>query len=321
MSDGTAAEASSVVRAVFFGSGSFAVPILDALIALPGIRLAAVVSAPDRPVGRKAIPTPTPIAARAREHGLPLLQPIRVRKPEAVEALAAVAPDLVVLADYGQLIPRVVLDLPKRGFLNLHPSALPRWRGAAPIPATILAGDVESAVTLIVVTEEMDAGPIVAVEPLEVRVDDTAVTLEERASAAAARLLVRALPEWLAGRLVARPQPVEGVTLTRPLRREDGLLDPKRSAAELERQVRAYQPWPGSFLESVETGDERLIVWKTHVAESEPGDVAGWFVSAADGGLALATSEGRLMLDVLQRAGGREMSSADLLRGRPGLVR
>jgi methionyl-tRNA formyltransferase len=135
------------------------------------------------------------------------------------------------------------------------------------------------------------------------------VTLEERASAAAARLLVRALPEWLAGRLVARPQPAEGVTLTRPLRREDGLLDPKRSAAELERQVRAYQPWPGSYIQSVKTGDERLIVWKTHVAESEPGDVAGWFVSAADGGLALATSDGRLILDVLQRA------------GRPGLVR
>ena len=183
MSDRAAAEPSTAVRAVFFGSGSFAVPILDALVALPGIRVEAVVSAPDRPVGRKAIPTPTPVAARARELALPLLQPIRVRKPEAVDALAAVAPDLVVLADYGQLIPRVLLDLPPRGFLNLHPSALPRWRGAAPIPATILAGDTESAVTLMVVTEEMDAGPIVAVEPLEVRADDTAVTLEERASA------------------------------------------------------------------------------------------------------------------------------------------
>ena len=112
VSDGAAAEPSTVVRAVFFGSGSFAVPILDALVALPGIRVEAVVSAPDRPVGRKAIPTPTPVAARARELALPLLQPIRVRKPEAVDALATVAPDLVVLADYGQLIPRVLLDLP-----------------------------------------------------------------------------------------------------------------------------------------------------------------------------------------------------------------
>jgi methionyl-tRNA formyltransferase len=277
----------------------------------------AVVSAPDRPVGRKAILTPTPVAARARELGLLLLQPVRVRKPEAVEALAAVAPDLVVLADYGQLIPRVLLELPPRGFLNLHPSALPRHRGAAPIPATILAGDAASAVSLIVVTEEMDAGPIVAVEPLEVRPDDTAVTLEERAAGAAARLLVRALPEWLAGRLQARPQALEGLTLTRPLRREDGLLNAGRPAAELERQVRAYQPWPGSHLE---TCDGRLIVWKAHVAPAEVGDVAGRFVATSDGGLAFATVDGSLGLAEVQLAGGRRMSAAELRRGHPDLM-
>ena len=129
------------IRTVFFGSGSFAVPILDALVAIPAVRVEAVVSAPDRPVGRKAILTPTPVAARAAELGLPLLQPARVRGPESVAALRALAPDLAVLADYGQLIPASLLDLPPRGFLNLHPSALPRHRGAAPIPATILAGD------------------------------------------------------------------------------------------------------------------------------------------------------------------------------------
>lgn len=317
MSDGAAAQPSTVVRAVFFGSGAFAVPILDAFVDIPGVRVEAVVSAPDRPVGRKAILTPTPVAARARELGLPLLQPVRVRKPEAFEALAAVAPDLVVLADYGQLIPRVLLELPPRGFLNLHPSALPRHRGAAPIPATILAGDAASAVSLIVVTEEMDAGPIVAVEPLEVRPDDTAVTLEERAAGAAARLLVCALPEWLAGRLQARPQALEGVTLTRPLRREDGLLDAGQPAAELERQVRAYQPWPGSHLE---TCYGRLIVWKAHVAPAEVGDVAGRFVATSDGGLAFATVDGSLGLEEVQLAGGRRMSAAELRRGRPGLV-
>ena len=136
-----AADPSSAVQTVFFGSGSFAVPILDALFALPGISVAGVVSAPDRPAGRKAVLTPTPVAARARELGLPLLQPARVRRPEGVEAVRTLAPDLAVLADYGQLIPRELLELPPRGFLNLHPSALPRHRGAAPIPATILAGD------------------------------------------------------------------------------------------------------------------------------------------------------------------------------------
>ena len=305
------ADGSTVVRAVFFGSGGFAVPVLDALATMPGVGIVGVVSAPDRPVGRKAVLTATPVTARARELGLRVLQPVRVRRPEAVEELRVVAPDVAVLADYGQLIPRALLDLPPRGFLNLHPSRLPRHRGAAPIPATILAGDTESAVTLMVLTEEMDAGPIVATAPLEVRDDDTAVTLEERAASVAADLLRRALPEWLAGRLVARPQPAAGVTMTRPLRREDGLLDPNRPVAELERQVRAYQPWPGSYIESEAAGGERLIVWKAHVAGHEPGDVAGQFVGTPDGGLAWATGDGRLVLDVLQQAGGRQMDARE----------
>jgi methionyl-tRNA formyltransferase len=303
------------VRTVFFGSGSFAIPILDALVAMPGIRVVAVVSAPDRPVGRKAILTPTPVTTRALSLDLPVLRPVRVRRPESIDELRAIAPDLVVLADYGQLIPRSLLDLPPRGFLNLHPSALPRHRGAAPIPATILADDTESAVTLMVVGEEMDAGPIVAAEPLEVRPDDTAVALEERAAEAAARLLRRALPEWLAGRLAPRPQPAEGVTLTRPLRREDGRLDPSGSAVALERQVRAYQPWPGSYIESDRTVGGRLIVWQAHAIPSERADREGELVETAGGELAFATRQGWLVVDVLQAAGGRPMPAAEYRRG------
>lgn len=306
----------SISRAVFFGSGSFAVPILEALRATPGVRLEAVVSAPDRPVGRKAVLTPTPVAARARELGLTVLQPIRVRHPDAVDDLRRLAPDVIVLADYGQLIPRVLLDLPPRGFLNLHPSALPRHRGAAPIPATILAGDTESAVTMIVLTEEMDAGPIVASEPLAVRPDDTAVTLEERASGAAAALLRRVLPEWLAGRLEARPQPTDGVTVTRPLRREDGQLNPLDTAERLERQVRAYQPWPGSFCE---TPAGRLVVWRASAGRGEATDEPGLLVIDGDG-LALATAAGRLRLDEVQLAGKRRVTGDELRRGYPALV-
>ncbi len=307
----------TVVRTVFFGSGRFAVPILDALVAIPAVSVVAVVSAPDRPVGRKAVVTPTPVTGRARELGLSLLQPARVRAPEAVDALRAVSPDLAILADYGQLIPAALLELPPRGFLNLHPSALPRHRGAAPIAATILAGDTASAVTLIVVSEEMDAGPIVAIEPLAVRAGDTAITLEERASKAAADLLAWALPDWLAGRLQPRPQAPEGVTLTRPLRRSDGLLDAHKTAPELERQTRAYQPWPGSYLERPEG---RLIVWQAGVAEPEPGDLPGRLVSTPDGGLALATASGRLVLEDVQRPGGRRMTAAEYRRGNPAVA-
>ena len=312
------APADSAVRTAFFGSGGFAVPILDALVTMPGIRVAAVISAPDRPAGRKTVSTPTPVAARARELGLTVVQPVRVRRPEAIAELRELAPELIVLADYGQLIPQALLDLPPRGFLNLHPSALPRHRGAAPIPATILAGDAESAVTLMVVIEEMDAGPIVAVEPLEVRPDDTAVTLEERAALAAARLLRRALPEWLAGRLAARAQPSDGVTMTRPLRREDGHWRAGGAVdlAAFERQIRAYQPWPGSFLD---TPIGRLVIWRASVSPAQPGDDPEKIV-AHDDGIALAGLGARLVLEEVQLAGKRRISGAELRRGHPGLV-
>jgi methionyl-tRNA formyltransferase len=318
VSDRTPAEPSTVARTVFLGSGSFAVPVLDALRALPAVQLEAVVSAPDRPVGRKAVLTPTPVAGRARALGLRLLQPARIGGPESVAELTRLAPDLAVLADYGQLIPRTLIELPPRGFLNLHPSALPRHRGAAPIPATILAGDRESAVSLMVLSEEMDAGPVVATSPLEVKPDDTAVTLEERAAEVAADLLTRALPEWLAGRLAPREQAVEGVTRTRPLRREDALLDPGFPAARLERQVRAYQPWPGA---AVETAGGRVLVWRAHVEPGDARDEPGLLVRHGRDGLAVATPQGRLVLDEVQPAGGRRMTGAELLRGRPGLVR
>ncbi len=326
-SDASTEAAASAVRTVFFGSGAFAVPILDALLRNDGVSTVAVVSAPDRPVGRKAVITPTPVAAFAREVGLPLLQPVRVRRPEAIEEIAALAPDLVILADYGQLIPSALLDLPPRGFLNLHPSALPRWRGASPIPATILAGDTSSAVTLMVVVEEMDAGPIICTAPLPVRPDDTAITLEERAAETAARLLRDALPDWLAGRLAPRPQPATGLTLTRPLRREDGRLDPTKSAEELERQVRAYQPWPGTY---VETPEGRLIVCRAEVGESvasaEPVGTGpgagnpGALVRDGHGGLALVTADRLLLLREVQLAGKRRMPSSELLRGYPALA-
>ena len=164
-----------------------------------------------------------------------------------------------MLADYGRLVPSAVLDLPRHGALNLHPSLLPRHRGAAPIPAAILAGDAETGVTLMRMDEGLDTGPIVAQRRVPLSGDETAPELEGRLAEVAAELLVATLPAWLAGRLDATPQPEDGATLTRPLRREDGRLDPVRRRRELERQVRAYQPWPGSFLDD---GPTRLIVWQ-----------------------------------------------------------
>lgn len=304
------------VRTLFIGSGAFAVPILDALVTAPEVRLVGVVSAPDRPSGRRAELTPVPVARRARELDLPLLQPNRLRAPDAVAEVAALRPELGLLADYGQIVPPSVLAIPAYGILNIHPSALPRHRGATPIPATIATGDPVAALSLIRMDEGLDTGPIVAEESWALDGTETAETLEAEAARRGADLLRRSLGPWLAGALPAVAQVEAGATLTRPLRREDGRLDPTRTALDLERQVRAHVPWPGSF---VDTSLGRLIVHHAEAAAGAPGDTPGTLVGDDDG-LALTTAAGRLRLKRAQLAGRRATDAASLRRGAPGLV-
>jgi methionyl-tRNA formyltransferase len=301
---------------VFLGSGTFAVPILDAVMSAPELELVGVVSAPDRPSGRHGHLTAVPVAARARALGLPLLQPTRVRAPEAIAEIAALQPDLGVLADYGQIIPPSLLSVPRYGIVNVHPSDLPRHRGASPIAATIAAGDPSATVCLIEMDAGLDTGPVIARETWPLDGTETAPELELDAARRGAALLLATIDEWLAGRRRATPQGSSGASLTRPLRREDGRLDPARSAPELERQIRAYQPWPGSF---VETPEGRLIVHRAAVAAEEPSDQPGILVADRDG-LALTTAAGRLRLLDVQLAGRRRTDAASLRRGAPGLV-
>jgi methionyl-tRNA formyltransferase len=311
-------------RTVFLGSGAFAVPVLARLAGSAHAALAGIVTAPSRASGRGGRVMATPVAAWAEGRGVPILAPERLRSPEAVAAVEELRPELLVLADYGQLVPASLVDMPRHGALNLHPSLLPRHRGAAPIPAAILAGDTETGVTLMRMDAGLDSGPIVAQRRVPLAGSETAPELEALLADEAAELLALTLPAWLAGSLGARPQPVTGVTLTRPLRREDGRLDPSRPALELERQVRAYQPWPGSFLE---TGAGRLTVWSATVEADDPtaqGDAATEARVEAgrlEGpGLRLRTADGWLRLLEVQPAGGRRMTADELLRGRPGLL-
>jgi methionyl-tRNA formyltransferase len=303
------------VRTVFLGSGRFAQPILGRLAAHPAIDLAAVVTAPPRPVGRRQVETPTPVDLAARELGLEILSPGRLRDPAALADILGLEPALVVLADYGQIVPDALLNL-RNGALNLHPSLLPRHRGATPIPAAILAGDRETGVSLIRMDAGLDTGPLVAAEHVSLGGDETAPALEARLAIVAAGLLARSLEPWLAGEIEPEPQSAIGVSLTRPLRRADGLLDPDQPAELLERQVRAYLPWPGSF---VEIDGDRLVVLAAAVAPSDADDEPGRFVPDHLG-LALATPAGRLVLDEVQPAGGRPMSGEAFLRGRPTIL-
>lgn len=300
------------VRTLFFGSGSVALPALSRLLDCGLVDIDSVITAPPRPAGRKGVLTSTPVAELAAARGLPTRTPLTLRDATVLEELEAVAAELIVLADYGRIIPTAILDLPRHGALNIHPSLLPRHRGAAPVAGAILAGDETTGVTVMRMDEGLDTGPIVAQRDVPLDGSEIAPELEARLAQLGAELLVARLPAWLDGSLEASPQPQDGASLTRLLRREDGRLDPQHSALELERQVRAYQPWPGSFLEIDEV---RVKVWQAAVLEQgitvQPGDLV-----LAEGTLALGTVDGVLRLDEVQPAGKRRMSGAEYRRGR-----
>jgi methionyl-tRNA formyltransferase len=304
------------VRTIFFGSGAFAVPILQALVGRRDVVVVGVVTPPDLPSGRRAELTPVPVAAAARASGLPLLQVTRVRVPEAIASIRALRPELGVLADFGQLIPGSIIELPRLGILNVHPSLLPRHRGATPIPATILAGDRVGGVTIMQLDEGLDTGPVIAVRSWALDGTEDAPRLQVRAAAEGASLLTEILPAVLARRTTSQPQDAARATQTRTLRRADGRLDPRRGAADLERQVRAYRPWPGSF---IEVRGERLVVHDVAVEPAQPGDQAGSLI-ADEEGVVLATTDGRLRLLAVQPAGGRRMEIAEFRRGHPDFV-
>lgn len=302
-------------RTIFFGSGAFGVPILDALVDAPEVEVVGVISVPDRAAGRRREPTAVPVVARATALGLPLLQPAALRTPATAEQLRGFRADLGVLADFGRIVPQAILELPRRGILNVHPSLLPRHRGASPIPAAILAGDAETGVTLIRMDAGLDTGPIVAAEAWPLVGTETAPLLEARAAEAGAKLLRATLGPWLAGRIEGRPQDDTFATLTRPLSREDGRLDTDLPVLELERRIRALQPWPGTWVETVAG---RLAILRAEAVpgrsaseEAEPGRFGQFGLHARDGYLALRE---------VQPAGGRRMTFEELVRGRPGIM-
>lgn len=303
------------VRTIFLGSGRFGQPTLSGLVAHPSVDIVAVVTVPPRPVGRRQIVTPTPIETQARDLGLDVRTPARLRDPAVVEELLGLEPGLAVLADYGQIVPDPLLHLP-HGALNLHPSLLPRHRGSTPIPAAILAGDRETGVTLFWMDDGVDTGPIIAQDRSALEGDETAPGLEARLAIAAAGILARSLDPWLDGELMAQPQPRDGASLTRSFHRNDGRLDPNEPAGVLERKVRAFQPWPGTF---IEVDGLRIVVLRARTSSAADYEAPGRLVRD-DEGLALTTVAGRLVLAEVQPAGGRAMTADAFLRGHPSIL-
>ena len=297
------------------GTPDFAVPALKALD--EAHHLVGVVTQPDRAVGRGRRVEPVPVKRVALERDLPLFQPESLRLPGAVAQLAAWEPDLIVVVAFGQILSQNVLDLPPHGCLNVHASLLPRWRGAAPIPAAILAGDEASGVTIMRMDAGLDTGPILAQKEERIRPDDTSADLAKRLARLGAELLVEKLPPYLAGNLAPRPQPEEGVTYAEQLEKNDGLLDWSLPAVELDRRVRAFTPWPGAF--TTWRGQRLKILRAAPLLAWRGGGPPGTVVALADG-VAVVTGEGTLRLERVQLAGKRPMDIAPFLCGQRDCV-
>jgi methionyl-tRNA formyltransferase len=292
------------------GSPDFALPVLRALA--ENYQVMGVVTQPDRPSGRGRGLTPPPVKTLALELGLPLIQPERLRLPDAMEALRTFAPELIVVAAFGQILRSDVLDLPRYGCINVHASLLPRWRGAAPINAAILHGDRETGVTIMRMDPGLDTGPILSKRAIPIAPDETAGELYQRLSLLGAQLLIETLPEYLGGRIVPQPQPERGVTHAPMLKKEEGALDFSRPAEELARRVRAYNPWPGAFFE----WSGGLV--KVHRAHAAPEDVSAGQLLVRAGEPAVGASAGILVLDEVQPAGKKPMTGRAFLAGARG---
>jgi len=297
-------------RIAFLGTGSFGVPLLARVAQLADDLV--VVSQPDRPAGRRLQLRATPASTFAREHGIAVLTPQRIRSDEARTALRTFEPDGLLLVAYGQLIPEDILGLGGRPPLNVHPSLLPRHRGAAPVAGTIRAGDAEGGVTLMVMTAELDAGPIVARWPVRLSGRETTPELEAILADLGAEVVPPVLERWAAGPVPSTPQDERLATHVRPFRREDGWINWQRAAVDIDRQVRALQPWPGAWT----TIDGRRI----HIRRAHPlpgmDDLSIGTLLPGDAPR-VACGVGALALEIVQPEGRSTMAAAAWRHGLP----
>jgi methionyl-tRNA formyltransferase len=296
------------LRLAFMGAPDFALPSLRAL-AGAGHEIAAVYAQPPRPAGRGHKQRPGPVHALALDRGWPARTPASFKDADVQAAFAALDLDVAVVVAYGLMLPPAVLAAPRLGCVNVHASLLPRWRGAAPIQRAILAGDGETGVTIMAVDQGLDTGPLLLAEAVPIAAAETAETLHDRLATLGAGLIVTALAGLAAGRLRARPQSADGVTYAAKLARGEGRLDWRRPAAELERAVRAFTPWPGAEFEAK---NARIKVLAAEVVAGDPAAAPGTLL---DDRLTVACGEGALRLHRVQRAGKAALDASAFLRG------
>jgi len=312
---------------VFIGTPRFAVPSLQRLAA-DGHTISAVLTQPERPAGRGRRLRPSPVKQAAEQLGIAVYQPVTLRDSDAVSRISDLTPEVLVAVAYGQILRPDVLDIAPRGVLNIHPSLIPRWRGASPIPAAILAGDGETGTSVILMDAGMDSGPMLAQRRININPSDNTSSLTEQLSLLSADLLADTLPRWLHGEIKPQAQDESQATTCARLRKEDGVIDWTRPANEIWRVVRAYNPWPGSC--TILDG-ELLHIWEAWPLEADSGEPPGTIIAvneemlrtlpkAEPAALCVQTGRGILAALQLQRAGRRAFPAADFLRGMSNLI-
>ncbi|HTS17123.1 MAG TPA: methionyl-tRNA formyltransferase [Verrucomicrobiae bacterium] len=297
------------MRIVFMGTAELAVPCLEAITKMPGQEVVAVVTQPDRPKGRDLKSAPSPVKVEASRLGLPVEQPLKIRETATIDFLRAARPDLIIVVAYGQILPKLVLELPPVGCVNVHASLLPRWRGAAPIQYAILHGDRETGVTTMYMDEHMDTGDIILQRADLIHADDTSATLHDRLAKLGAGLLAETVALIAEGRAPRAKQDETKATHAGKIAKEDGRIDWSRPAAEIERQIRAFNPWPSAY---AQLGDTMLKIWKAEAvdgAAGRPGEITSDFV--------VSTGQGALRVLEVQSANGKRMPVNAFLRGHP----
>jgi methionyl-tRNA formyltransferase len=303
------------MRVLFIGTGEIGVPVLRSLLASSEHKLAGVVTQPDKPVGRAQRIEAPPIKAALGNSTLPILQPPRIKNDAAVAEIRALAPDLIVVMAYGQILPRSVLEVPRVACLNLHASLLPRHRGAAPIQAAIIAGDRETGITVMYMDEGLDTGAVLLQSKIEIAAHETGGSLHDRLAQIAPAALQEALAQLQRGSAARIPQDSEKATYAPKLEREHGRIDWTEPATLIERKIRAFDPWPGAFavLCDEEGRERKLKVFSARVIETAPGGPGE--VVRSDESIAISARDSALRLGDVQLEGKRRMSASQFLRG------
>jgi methionyl-tRNA formyltransferase len=327
----------AALRIIFMGTAELSCASFSKLAGDEQFKIVAVVTQPDKPKGRELKLQPSPVKMLAQKLNLPILQPARARDEKFIAQLHELKPDLIVVVAYGQILPQAILDLPKFGCLNVHTSLLPKYRGASPIQSAILNGETETGVTIMKMDASLDTGEIISQTRTPILPEDNSATLHDRLAQLGAELLVETIPNYVAGKILPKPQPDEGSSYAAKIKKEDGRIDWNEPAGKNLNRLRAFTPWPGAFtflvgrassrVEIENSKPERLAsslappkpqllkIWKMEIVEQS--GAVGEILQADKNGIVVACGKNALRILELQREGGRRMSAAEFLAGNP----